>query len=45
MKDLPIEKAERIIKHYGTQHQLVILAEECSELIKEACKCIRSGKQ
>lgn len=44
MKDLPIEKAEQIIRHYGAEHQLMILVEECSELIKEACKCMRDGK-
>lgn len=44
MTNLPIEKAERIIRHYGAEKQLVILAEECSELAKEACKCMRDGK-
>lgn len=44
MTNLPIEKAERIIRHYGAEKQLVFLAEECSELAKEACKCIRDNK-
>ena len=43
--DKPLhDKAAQIINHYGADKQLVILTEECSELAKEACKCMRSGK-
>lgn len=43
--DKPLhDKAEQIMRHYGADKQLVILVEECSELAKEACKCMRDGK-
>ena len=43
--DKPLhDKAAQIINHYGADKQLVILTEECSELAKEACKCIRDNK-
>ena len=31
--------AAKIITHYGTQHQLVKLCEECGELIQQTVKC------
>lgn len=37
-------KASRIMEHYGAQHQLVKLCEECGELIQQACKCVDSGQ-
>lgn len=37
-------KASRIMEHYGTQHQLTKLCEECGELIQQACKCVDSGQ-
>lgn len=33
------EAAAKIINHYGTQHQLVKLCEECAELAQQAAKC------
>lgn len=39
MTNTPIEKAKRIIEHYGAQHQLVKLCEECAELTRQAVKC------
>lgn len=35
--------AAEIMNHYGAEKQLVILAEECGELIQECCKCLRLG--
>lgn len=32
-------KAAAIMQHYGAQHQLVKLCEECGELIQQAAKC------
>lgn len=32
-------KASRIMEHYGAQHQLTKLCEECGELIQQAAKC------
>lgn len=43
MKNTPTDKAAYIMRHYGADEQLTILCEECSELIKEACKCHRRG--
>jgi len=43
MINTPDELAEKIIRHYGAEKQLVILAEECGELIQECCKCLRLG--
>jgi NTP pyrophosphatase (non-canonical NTP hydrolase) len=43
MKDLPIKKAEKIIKHYGTAHQKIKLCEECAELIQAVCKSLDNG--
>lgn len=37
-------KASRIMEHYGAQHQLTKLCEECGELIQQACKCVDSGQ-
>jgi len=39
MKFTPHEAAAKIITHYGAQHQLVKLCEECGELIQQAAKC------
>ncbi len=39
MKYTPHEAAAKIIAHYGAQHQLVKLCEECGELIQQAAKC------
>lgn len=40
MHDIPRhEAAAKIIAHYGTQHQLVKLCEECAELAQQAAKC------
>lgn len=36
-------KAAAIMAHYGAEKQLVVLAEECGELIQECCKCLRLG--
>lgn len=36
-------KAAAIMQHYGAQHQLVKLCEECGELIQQAVKCIDKG--
>lgn len=36
-------KASRIMEHYGAEHQLVKLCEECGELIQQAVKCYDSG--
>lgn len=35
----PHEAAAQIIAHYGVQHQLVKLCEECAELAQQAAKC------
>lgn len=43
MKLTPHEAAAKIIAHYGAQHQLVKLCEECGELIQQAAKCYESG--
>ena len=39
----PHEAAAKIIAHYGAQHQLVKLCEECGELIQQAAKCYDKG--
>lgn len=39
MKLTPHEAAAKIIAHYGAQHQLIKLCEECGELIQQAAKC------
>ena len=39
MKYTPHEAAAKIIAHYGAQHQLVKLCEECAELTQQAAKC------
>lgn len=39
MIETPHDAAAKIIAHYGTQHQLVKLCEECGELIQQAAKC------
>lgn len=40
MHDIPRHEAfAKIIAHYGAQHQLVKLCEECAELIQQAAKC------
>jgi NTP pyrophosphatase (non-canonical NTP hydrolase) len=39
MKYTPHEAAAKIINHYGAQHQLVKLCEECAELTQQAAKC------
>lgn len=39
MKFTTHEAAAQIIAHYGAQHQLVKLCEECGELIQQAAKC------
>jgi hypothetical protein len=44
MKLTPHEAAAQIITHYGVQHQLVKLCEECGELIQQACNCVDSGQ-
>ena len=36
-------KCRRLLNRYGYRHQLTILIEECSELIKEVCKMFRNG--
>lgn len=43
MKFTPHEAAAQIIAHYGAQHQLVKLCEECGELIQQAAKCYSIG--
>lgn len=44
MHDIPdMEKAARIIRHYGTAHQLIKFCEECGELIQQAAKCYDKG--
>ena len=43
MKFTPHEAAAKIITHYGAQHQLVKLCEECGELIQQAAKCYGKG--
>lgn len=43
MTNTPTEKAKRIIEHYGAQHQLVKLCEECAELTQQAVKCYDAG--
>jgi NTP pyrophosphatase (non-canonical NTP hydrolase) len=37
------EAAAKIINHYGAQHQLVKLCEECAELTQQAVKCYDKG--
>lgn len=39
MTDTPRQQAAKVMQHYGTQHQLVKLCEECGELIQQAAKC------
>lgn len=39
------EKCERIIKHYGLEHQCTIAVEELSELQKECCKLVRCRQE
>lgn len=34
-----MSKAHTIMEHYGAQHQLMKLCEECGELIQQAAKC------
>lgn len=43
MKYIPHEAAAKIIAHYGVQHQLVKLCEECAELVQQAAKCYDKG--
>ena len=43
MKYIPHEAAAKIIAHYGVQHQLVKLCEECAELIQAVCKSLDNG--
>ena len=43
MTDTPRQQAAKVIQHYGTQHQLVKLMEECGELIQQAAKCHDKG--
>lgn len=43
MKYTQHEAAAKIINHYGTQHQLVKLCEECGELVQQAAKCYDKG--
>lgn len=43
MKYTPHEAAAKIIAHYGVQHQLVKLCEECAELTQQAAKCYDKG--
>lgn len=38
-----MSKAHTIIEHYGAQHQLIKLCEECGELIQQAAKCYDKG--
>jgi NTP pyrophosphatase (non-canonical NTP hydrolase) len=45
MSNTPTEKAKRIIEHYGAQHQLVKLCEECGELTQQAAKCYDAGME
>lgn len=45
MTNTPTEKARRIIEHYGAQHQLVKLCEECAELTQQAAKCYDMGRR
>lgn len=37
------ERCRKIIGHYGYRPQLGMVIEECSELIKAACKMLRNG--
>lgn len=37
------EQAAVIMAHYGAQHQLIKLCEECGELIQQAAKCYSKG--
>lgn len=39
----PHKTAAKIINHYGAQHQLVKLCEECAELTQQAAKCYDKG--
>lgn len=44
MHDIPRHEASaKIIAHYGAQHQLVKLCEECAELTQQAAKCYDKG--
>ena len=43
MTDTPRQQAAKIINHYGAEHQLVKLMEECGELIQQAAKCHDKG--
>lgn len=43
MKYTQHEAAAKIIAHYGAQHQLVKLCEECGELAQQAAKCYDKG--
>lgn len=43
MKYTPHEAAAKIIAHYGSEHQLVKLCEECAELTQQAAKCYDKG--
>lgn len=43
MTDTPRQQAAKVIQHYGIQHQLVKLMEECGELIQQAAKCHDKG--
>ena len=45
MTNTPTEKAKRIIEHYGAQHQLIKLCEECAELTQQAVKCYDAGME
>lgn len=42
MTQLQISKASKIMRHYGRSNQLLILQEECAELIQSVSK-IRRG--
>ena len=43
MKYTHHKAAAKIIAHYGVQHQLVKLCEECAELTQQAAKCYDKG--
>lgn len=43
MKFAQHEAAAKIINHYGAEHQLVKLCEECAELTQQAAKCYGKG--
>ena len=38
--DVPAQ--DRVVEHYGVQHQTMLLMEECSELAKAASKIFRA---